>query len=62
VTSADSSALISQLDLISTLIRSIEETAFFVKLGQLTNLSRLYEDLLEILQRQGPKPVDTMIK
>jgi hypothetical protein len=60
--SVKSSAVKTQLDLINALIRSIkEETAFFVKLGQLYDFSRLCDDFLEMLKRQDPDLADSII-
>ena len=46
------SAVKTQLDLVKALIRlTKEETAFFVKLGQLYDISRFTDDLVELLKR-----------
>ena len=53
--SLDRSVVKTQLDLINALIRLIkEETAFFVKLGQLYDFSRFCEDVTDFIARRDP--------
>jgi len=61
--SVNSSALKTQLDLVNALIRlTKEETAFFVKLGQLYDFSQFCDDMIELLKRQDPELAGHMIK
>lgn len=56
------SAVKTQLDLVNALIRlTKEETAFFAKLGQLYDFSRLCDDFLEMLKRQDRELVRSII-
>ncbi len=49
-------AVKTQLDLINALIRLIkEETAFFVKLGQLYDFSLLCDEFVELIHRRDPE-------
>jgi len=61
--SVDLKAVKTQLDLVKTLISLIrEETAFYVKLGQLYDLTHLFDEIFKIFDRQDPAVVLEMYK